>query len=625
MPEPAGEQQAEAPAPDSQSGDAEQRIEVNTDVLALEIDPLGGDIVRVALPEYPRHADTPDQPFVLLQNDAGRTYVAQSGLVGKNGTDTAEGRPTWQAGQDRYRLQDGEKELNVDLTLSQSGGVEIIKRYTFERGSYLVRVSHIVRNNSGEAWQGALYGQIKRDGSEDPGKSTQGFIPMPTYLGAAYWSQDKPYNKLPFDDMQDEPLRLTQEGGWIAMLQHYFVSAWIPDAQGRYTYSTLYRENRNEYLLRFVSASAEVQPGEEKVFYAEFYTGPKIQDRLEAISPGFNMTVDYGWLWFLAQPIFHLLVFLQSGELDIFGLQMDLGFGVGNWGVAIILLTLVIKSLFFKLSATSYRSMAKMRKVAPEMQRIKEQYGNDRQKMSQEMMKFYKEKGVNPFAGCWPILIQIPIFLGMFWMLRSAAELYGQGFLWAHDLSEQDSISVQQGFSLNLLPILMVATQWFQMKLNPMQMGPEMSEAQRINAKMMRFMPFMFLIFLYFFSSALVLYWTVQNLMTILQTLITKRAPLPGEEEEAEKAEPDSEQEEERPDRKELSDEERRYRNLLGLRAKGPIDGTVLEKNYKEKSQNYTSARLDSMSTGKREQALEKKERLEKAYEYLRSSLDKET
>ena len=171
----------------------------------------------------------------------------------------------------------------------------------------------------------------------------------------------------------------------------------------------------------------------------------------------------------------------------------------------------------------------------------------------------------------------------------------------------------------------MVATQWFQMKLNPMQMGPEMSEAQRINAKMMRFMPFMFLIFLYFFSSALVLYWTVQNLMTILQTLITKRAPLPGEEEEAGKAEPDSEQEEERPERKELSDEERRYRNLLGLRAKGPIDGTVLEKNYKEKSQNYTSARLDSMSPGKREQALEKKERLEKAYEYLRSSLDKET
>ena len=510
VPEPAGEQQAEAPAPDSQSGDAEQRIEVNTDVLALEIDPLGGDIVRVALPEYPRHADTPDQPFVLLQNDAGRTYVAQSGLVGKNGTDTAEGRPTWQAGQDRYRLQDGEKELNVDLTLSQSGGVEIIKRYTFERGSYLVRVSHIVRNNSGEAWQGALYGQIKRDGSEDPGKSTQGFIPMPTYLGAAYWSQDKPYNKLPFDDMQDEPLRLTQEGGWIAMLQHYFVSAWIPDAQGRYTYSTLYRENRNEYLLRFVSASAEVQPGEEKVFYAEFYTGPKIQDRLEAISPGFNMTVDYGWLWFLAQPIFHLLVFLQSGELDIFGLQMDLGFGVGNWGVAIILLTLVIKSLFFKLSATSYRSMAKMRKVAPEMQRIKEENKGDRQKQQQETMKLFQREKINPLGGCLPILVQMPVFISLYYVLLESVELrQAPFFLWINDLSVMDPYFV--------LPILMGASMFLQTRLNPTPADPT-------QAQVMKWMPVIFSVFMLWFPAGLVLYWLTNNLLSIAQQyLITRK------------------------------------------------------------------------------------------------------
>jgi YidC/Oxa1 family membrane protein insertase len=256
------------------------------------------------------------------------------------------------------------------------------------------------------------------------------------------------------------------------------------------------------------------------------------------------------------------------------------------------------------------------------MGKLKEKHKGNPQKLNQEMMKFYKENKVNPFAGCWPILIQIPIFLGMFWMLRSAAELYGQGFLWAKDLSEQDSITVQQGFSINLLPILMVATQWFQMKLNPMQMGPEMSDAQRINAKMMRFMPFMFLIFLYFFSSALVLYWTIQNSMTIFQTLITKRDPLPSEETKAIDMNTDSEDEDEAPVRNELSDEERKYRNLLGLRSKGPIDGKLLERNYQERLQNYTENKLEQMSSGKKEQALEKKDRLEKAYQFLLERMD---
>ena len=354
-----------------------------------------------------------------------------------------------------------------------------------------------------------------------------------------------------------------------------------------------------------------LEQGETRSFSFQVYAGPKDYVGLSELRHDQKKVMQFGVFWWISEPLSWLLNKLHSF--------------LGNYGMAIIALTILLKLLLWPLTAKATRSQKKMQALQGPMAKLKEEFKDKPDKLNQEMMKFYKEKGVNPFAGCWPILIQIPIFLGMFWMLRSAAELYGQGFLWANDLSEQDSISVQEGFSLNLLPIVMVATQWFQMKLNPMQMGPEMSEAQRINAKMMRFMPFMFLIFLYFFSSALVLYWTVQNLMTILQTLITKRAPLPGEEEEAEKPGPDSGQEEERPERKELSDEERRYRNLLGLRAKGPIDGIVLEKNYKEKSQNYTSARLDSMSPGKREQALEKKERLEKAYEYLRSSLDKET
>jgi YidC/Oxa1 family membrane protein insertase len=237
-------------------------------------------------------------------------------------------------------------------------------------------------------------------------------------------------------------------------------------------------------------------------------------------------------------------------------------------------------------------------------------------------MKFYKEHKVNPFAGCWPILIQIPIFLGMFWMLRSAAELYGQEFLWAKDLSEQDHVAQIQGFSLNVLPILMVITQWFQMKLNPMQMGPELSDAQRINAKMMRFMPFMFLIFLYFFSSALVLYWTVQNLMTILQTLITKNKPEPASNFKA-NLNTTEEIEDKTTGRVELSDKERSYRNLLGLKGKGPIDSKVLEKNYKERALNYSESRMDSMNPAKRRQALDKKQRLEQAHQYLLDLLNK--
>jgi YidC/Oxa1 family membrane protein insertase len=244
------------------------------------------------------------------------------------------------------------------------------------------------------------------------------------------------------------------------------------------------------------------------------------------------------------------------------------------------------------------------------------------------MMKFYKEHKVNPFAGCWPIMIQIPIFLGMFWMLRSAAELYGQSFLWSLDLSEQDHITEIYGFSANLLPILMVVTQWYQMKLTPMQLGPQMSEAQRINAKMMRFMPFMFLIFLYFFSSALVLYWTVQNLMTILQTLVTKKEPLVSKNanlsnKESTKSFDRQAESLSRISIEELSDEERKHRNFLGLKLKGVIKSEELERSYKERMSNYSDAKLASMTDAKKQTSLDKKEKTQEAYKYLSGLLDK--
>jgi len=354
-----------------------------------------------------------------------------------------------------------------------------------------------------------------------------------------------------------------------------------------------------------------LERNESKSFAFQVYAGPKDYVGLSELQFEQNKVMQFGVFWWISEPFSWLLNMFR-----------DL---LGNYGMAIIALTILLKLCLWPLTAKATRSQKKMQALQGPMGKLKEKHKGNPQKLNQEMMKFYKENKVNPFAGCWPILIQIPIFLGMFWMLRSAAELYGQGFLWASDLSEQDSITVQQGFSINLLPILMVATQWFQMKLNPMQMGPEMSDAQRINAKMMRFMPFMFLIFLYFFSSALVLYWTIQNSMTILQTLITKRDPLPNEETKTIEVNSDSEEEDDTPVRNELSDEERKYRNLLGLRSKGPVDAKLLEKNYQERLQNYTENKLQQMSSGKKEQALEKKDRLEKAYQFLLERVKKQS
>ena len=503
-------ERVEAPSSESTETTAsQQRIRVNTDVLRVEIDPQGGDIVRLALPEFPHHVDTPDQPFVLLEQDASRTYVAQSGLIGKNGTDSSAGRPLWSAAKQSYQLDEGTQELNVDLTLRQDNGAELVKRFTFERGSYLVRVSHIVRNQGNSEWSGALYGQIKRDGSEDPGLSNSGFIPMPTYLGGAYWDSEKPYNKLDFEDMSENPLDLTVQGGWLAMAQHYFVSAWVPDAQQKNHYSSVHLEKRGQYLLRFVSPTIKVAPGEEKVLYAEFYAGPKQQDKLEAISPGLNMTVDYGWLWFISQPIFALLVFLQSGEVSVFGMDIDIGMGVGNWGVAIILLTLIIKAIFFKLSATSYRSMAKMRKVAPEMQRIKEQNKNDKQKAQMETMKLFQREKINPLGGCLPMLVQMPVFIALYYVLLESVELrQAPFFLWINDLSVMDPYFV--------LPILMGASMFLQTRLNPTPADP-------MQAQVMKWMPVVFSVFMLWFPAGLVLYWLTNNILSIAQQWVITR------------------------------------------------------------------------------------------------------
>ena len=358
-----------------------------------------------------------------------------------------------------------------------------------------------------------------------------------------------------------------------------------------------------------------IKPGEVRSLDFEIYAGPKDYKLLTELGSDQNKVMQFGVFWWVSEPLSYLLD-LFSGML-------------GSYGLGIIVLTILMKLILWPLTAKATRSQKKMQALQEPMAALREKHKGSPQKLNQEMMKFYKEHKVNPFAGCWPIMIQIPIFLGMFWMLRSAAELYGQEFLWAKDLSEQDQITEVFGFSANLLPILMVVTQWFQMKLTPMQLGPQMSEAQRINAKMMRFMPFMFLIFLYFFSSALVLYWTVQNLMTILQTLITKREPLKVESKEIKG---NSTEKFDRNDGKqekiglvEISEEERKYRNFLGLKLKGPINKDELERLYKERLSNYSENKLAEMTASKRKASLQKKEKAEIAYKFLSESLDKES
>ena len=353
---------------------------------------------------------------------------------------------------------------------------------------------------------------------------------------------------------------------------------------------------------------AYLGPKSSKEFTFRIYAGPKDYAGLAELGHEQKKVMQFGVFWWISEPLSWVLNKLH-------------GF-LGSYGLAIIFLTILVKLILWPLTAQATRSQKKMQSLQGPMSKLREKHKGNSQKLNQEMMKFYKEHKVNPFAGCWPILIQIPIFLGMFWMLRSAAELYGQSFLWASDLSEQDHVAQVQGFSLNVLPILMVITQWFQMKLNPMQMGPELSEAQRINAKMMRFMPFMFLVFLYFFSSALVLYWTVQNLMTILQTLITKKAPDPKDRFK-EEIESDQGTEEKNKTLNEISEKERTYRNLLGLKSRGPIDSKVLENNYQERAKNYSDARLEEMNSSKRRVALNKKQRLEQAHQFLLDILKK--
>ncbi len=479
-------------APEATAAVGAQLISVNTDSLALLIDSHGGDIVKVALPRHLASLKTPDIPFEMLNRTESHTYVAQSGLVGPNGTDSADNRPVFSSAQNSYQLAEGEDTLVVDLTLQQ-GDVGITKRFTLRRGDYLIDIEYLIDNRSTETWKANLYGQINRDSFRPPVSAGFGVQP---FLGAALTTPEENYKKFGFDDLREEDFETTKRGGWVAMVQHYFLSAWIPDQNVDNEFQLRQSGNRDLYLMRFISPRVEVAPASQGSLKASFYSGPKDVYRLEEISPYLDLTVDYGWLWWIAKPLFSFLNWIY-------------GF-VGSWGWSIIFLTIVVKAIFFPLSAASYRSMAKMRKVQPLMMDLKERYGDNRQKMSEELMKLYKKEKVNPLGGCLPVLVQMPVFIALYWVLLESVELRHTPFLgWINDLSVKDPWFI--------LPVIMGVTMWIQFKLNPTPPDPT-------QAKIMQMMPFIFTLMFMWFPAGLVLYWVVNNTLSIAQQyVITKQ------------------------------------------------------------------------------------------------------
>ena len=473
-------------------------ITVTTDTLKMSINRNGGDIVAVSLPKYYAHLDTPDQPFKLLEDGSERTYIAQSGLIGRDGIDRADGRPVYQSTADHYEMAKGSNSLTVDL-VTQDKDISIIKRFTFHRDDYLVDVDYIINNQSDADWSAGLFAQIKRDHSADPSASSSGFGLHP-YLGAAVTTAEEPFKKIKFDDMQEKPFKQTLEGGWIAMLQHYFLSAWIANPETTYHYSTAVTRN-DEYIIRFTSPAITIAPGKSAEIDAKFYAGPKDQYELKKISPGLDLSVDYGWLWWIAQPLFLILTQLHKF--------------LGNWGFAIIAVTVLVKAAFFWLNAKAYTSMANMRKVQPKLLEIRERYADDKAKQSQEMMSLYKKEKINPLGGCLPILIQMPVFISLYWVLMESVELRHSPFVfWIKDLSVMDPYFI--------LPLIMGVSMFIQQKLNPPPPDP-------MQAKVMQWMPVMFTFFFLFFPAGLVLYWVVNNTLSIVQQyIITKRIEAAG-------------------------------------------------------------------------------------------------
>ncbi len=468
-------------------------ILVETDVLRLKISPKGGDIVYAELKNYPQTQDNTGQGFTLLDKSDNRHYYLQSGVLGEEGPDSYRaGRGVYSAAQTHYALQPGQEVLEVPLTWQDNQGIFVVKRFRLYPGQYRVEIEHTVTNHRDLPWLGNAYGQIARKPLAHE-KSKGSFLVMQTYQGGAISTPEKPFKKIPYDKFNKTP-KATVPGGWAAMVEHYFLSAWIPNKQETQQYFSRLNQ-QGEYVLGSVGPKIQVDSQQSVTTHGQVYLGPEIAETLKVIAPGLELTVDYGFLWPISSFLFWFLTHIHQY--------------IGNWGWSIIALTLVIKLVFYKLSAASYRSMGNMRRLQPRMEQLKQTYGDDRAAFSQKMMELYRKEKVNPLGGCLPILVQIPVFIAFYYMLLESVELRLAPFMfWIQDLSSKDPFYV--------LPIIMGTTMLLQQRMNPTPPDP-------MQAKMMMAMPFIFTVLFLQFPSGLVLYWVANNLLSILQQWLILR------------------------------------------------------------------------------------------------------
>jgi len=480
---------SDSATPQQLAASSSKLVTIDNDVFTLKINTQGGDIVEVKLKEFDTEQGN-GIPYTVMQNGIHK-YVAQSGLTGANGIDRViaakgKGRPIYSSVSNHYTV-DTDGTLTVDLTFQDDSGLQVTKRFIFAASSYKVDVEYLLNNQTNNSISVQMYAQLKQSTAVD---SSSGMLP--TYRGAAYSTEEDRYEKYKFDDIKDEALNINTKGGWIAMLEHYFVSAWVPNADNINHIYTMYSPNA-EAVIGFKAPTVIIDANSQGKTSAIFYVGPKDQAVLEKIAPNLDLTIDYGFLWMISQPLFWLLLTIQSF--------------VTNWGVAIIIITLIVKGGMYPLTKAQYTSMAKMRELAPKMAQLKERFGDDRQKMSQATMEMYRKEKVNPAGGCLPLILQMPIFLALYWVFLESVELRHAPFvLWIQDLSAMDPYFV--------LPVLMGISMFVMQKMQPMTVQDPMQQ------KIMQYMPVLFSVFMAWFPSGLVLYWFVSNLISITQMKI---------------------------------------------------------------------------------------------------------
>ena len=474
-----------------------QIVKIKTDLIIAEIDANGGNITRLDLIRHPVSVDKLDQPFELLKTGGTDIFTAQTGLIGKQEREYPNHKTPFQIEKTEYELEQGQNELKVRLNWTASDEVVYHKIFTFNRNSYNVDIDFEVQNNSGTDWQGFLYAQFQRSNVQT---ESFGLFGTPTYKGGVIYEPAEKYQKIDFGDIEKNKLNIVTDSGWVGMIQHYFVGAWLPKQQGPYQF---YSKSINSGALPLynigykTTTPLSIASQGQGELGAKAYIGTKEQDRLNAQGvEGLILTVDYGWLTIIASPMFKLMNWIYQY--------------VQNWGFVIVIITILLKLVFYPLSAASYKSMAKMKKFQPRLMTLRERYGDDRQKLNMEMMKLYKQEKINPMGGCLPILIQIPVFIALYWVLLESVELRQAPFIgWIKDLSLKDPFFV--------LPVLYGASMFVMQKLNPAPIDP-------IQQRVMQVLPIVFTFLFLWFPAGLVLYWLVNNILSMAQQwYITKK------------------------------------------------------------------------------------------------------